>query len=224
MRWLIALMVLTSPAMAKTACTEGVCYTDEGGPVGYDHAILGDTPEWRAVTYKGQTFRFDTGFIEDIAPHVADVNGDGQPEAIVIHSDFDLGARLVVLSLPDLTVIASTRHIGAHHRWMAVAGFGDFDNDGQIEIAYVDRPHLARELVFLRLEKNQLREIARQSGFSNHRIGDRVIQSAIRNCGAGDEIVIPSADWSRLMAARIGRSEDLAANTAANLRRALVCH
>jgi hypothetical protein len=223
MRWLIALIVFSNPAMAKTACTKGVCYSDEGGPVGYDHAIMGDTPEWRAVTYQGKTFQFDTGFIEDIAPHVADLNGDDQPEAIVIHSDFDLGARLVVLSLPDLTVIASTRHIGAHHRWMAVAGFGDFDDDGQTEIAYVDRPHLARELVFLRLDGNHLRELARQSGFSNHRIGDSVIQSSIRNCGAGDALIIPSADWSRIMAARIGGAQDLAANTAANWRRALAC-
>lgn len=224
MRWLIALISLTSPAMAKTACTQGVCYSDQGGPVGYDHDILGDTPEWREVTYQGKTFRFDQGFIEDIAPHIADVNGDGQPEVIVIHSDFDLGARLVVLSLPDLTMIASTPHIGAHHRWMAVAGFGDFDGDGRTEIATVDRPHLAQELVFLRLYGNQLREVARQQGFSNHRIGDDVIQSVTRNCGAGDELIIPSADWSRILAARIGTAEDLAANSPVNWRRAVACH
>lgn len=219
MRWLIALVLLASPAMAKTACTQGVCYSDQGGPVGYDHAILGDTPEWREVTYQGKIFRFDTGFIEDIAPHIADVNGDGLPEAIVIHSDFDLGARLVVLSLPDLNMIASTPHIGAYHRWMAVAGFGDFDSDGRTEIAYVDRPHLARELVFLRLEGNQLREVARAPGFSNHRIGDSAIQSAVRNCGSGDALILPSADWSRILAARIGSAKDLSANSPANWRR-----
>ena len=223
MRWLVALILWASPLMAKTACTQGVCYTDQGGPVGYDHAILGDTPEWREVTYQGKTFRFDAGFIEDIAPHVADVNGDGQPEAIVIHSDFELGARLVVLSLPELQIIAATPHIGAYHRWMAVAGFGDFDSDGLPEIAYVDRPHLARELVFLRLESNQLREVARQKGFANHRIGDSLIQSAVRNCGKGDEIILPSADWSRILAARIGTSTDVAANTSANWRSALAC-
>ena len=223
MRWLLALILLTNPAMAKTACTQGVCYSDQGGPVGYDHAILGDTPEWREVRFQDKIFRFETGFIEDIAPHVVDVTGDGQPEAIVIHSDFNLGARLVVLSLPDLKIIAATPHIGAHHRWMAVAGFGDFDRDGRPEIAYVDRPHLARELVFLRLEGNNLREVARQKGFSNHQIGDSAIQSAVRNCGAGDEVVLLSADWSRILSARIGALMDLGANNPANWRTALAC-
>jgi hypothetical protein len=223
MRWLIALILLTSPVAAKTVCTQGVCYSDKGGPVGYNHAILGNTPEWREVSYQGNTLRFETGLIEDIAPHVADVNDDGLPEAIVIHSDFDLGARLVVLSLPDLRIMAATPHIGTHHRWMAVAGIGDFDGDGRAEIAYVDRPHLARELVFLRLEGDKLTPISRQRGFSNHRIGDQVIQSAQRNCGAGDELILPSADWSRILVARVGSAQDLGANTPANWRQILAC-
>ena len=55
MRWLIALILLTSPVAAKTVCTQWVCYSDKGGPVGYNHAILGNTPEWREVSYQGNT-------------------------------------------------------------------------------------------------------------------------------------------------------------------------
>lgn len=142
--------------MAKTACTDGLCYTDKGGPTGYNHAILGSLPEWREITFQGRSFAFAEGFIEDTAPRMADVNGDGTPEALVVHSVPNLGARLVILSLPDLREIAATPHIGRHHRWLAVIGAGDFDGDGQTEIAYVDRPHLARELVFVRVKKSAI--------------------------------------------------------------------
>lgn len=195
-------------AIANTACVDGLCYTDKGGSTGYDHAILGSLPEWREVTFQGRSFVFETGFIEDTAPRKADVDGDGMAEALVVHSRPDLGARLVVLSLPDLREIAATPHIGQHHRWLAVIGAGDFDPDGRTEIAYIDRPHLARELVFVRLKNGRLQEVDRQSGLTNHRIGDEVTRSAVRNC-AGDVLVM-SGDWQRIMAARMGQpAQDL---------------
>jgi len=209
-------------APATTACTDGLCYTDEGGPIGYVHAILGDTPEGRKVTFAGRSFAFEAGFIEDTAPRMADVNGDGAPEAIVVHSVAGLGARLVVLALPDLQIIAATPHIGMHHRWMGFAGTGDFDGDGRIEIAYVDRPHLAQQLVFLRLQGGQLIEVDRQFGLTNHRIGDAYIQSTPRPC-AGD-ILLMSPDWSRMMAAKIGAQPvDLGRFTPQAWARAVEC-
>jgi hypothetical protein len=219
---LIALLLAGSAASAKTACTDGLCYSDAGGPTGYDHAILGDTPEWREITYAGRSFAFKAGFIEDTAPRMADVNGDGAPEALVVHAVAGLGARLVVLSLPDLREIAATPHIGTHHRWMGFAGTGDFDGDGRIEIAYVDRPHLAQQLVFLRLQGGQLIEVDRQSGLTNHRIGDAYIQSTPRPC-AGD-ILLMSPDWQRIMAAKIGAQPvDLGRFTPQAWARAVQC-
>jgi hypothetical protein len=210
--WLLAFLLVAGAGQlqgqAKTACMDGLCYSDAGGPTGYDHAILGSLPEWRAVTYLGRSFAFADGFIEDTAPRMADVNDDGVDEAIVVHTRPRLGARLVVLSLPDLREIAATSPIGTYHRWLAVAGVGDFDGDGRPEIAYVDRPHLARELVFVRMEGAQLREVDRQRGLTNHRIGDEVIRAVPRPC-AGDVLVM-SADWQRIMAARIGQpAQDL---------------
>jgi hypothetical protein len=220
--WVVAACLWASAASAKTACTDGLCYSDAGGPTGYDHAILGDVPEWRHVTYAGRSFAFADGFIEDTAPRLADINGDGAPEAIVVHTRPQLGARLVALSLPDLREMAATPHIGTHHRWLAVVGAGDFDGDGRVEIAYVDRPHLARELVFVRMEGGQLREIDRQTGLTNHRIGDGDIRSIPRPC-AGDVLVM-SADWQRIMAARIGQpAQDLGPYSPTAWARAAQC-
>ncbi len=204
---LLANAVITGQAGAKTACTRGkwtLCYSDAGGPVGYDHPILGTTPEWQEITISlpKARLRFPQGFIEDTLPRIE--NLDGRPVALVVHTDLRLGARLVILSLPDLNIIAATPHIGAKHRWLAPIGIGDFDGILGDEIAYVDRPHLAQELVFLRLENGQLMEASRQSDLTNHRIGDAVISGGIRNCGAGDEVILFSTDWSQIMAARSG--------------------
>ncbi len=218
----LALLLIGSVASAKTSCTDGLCYADTGGPTGYGHAILGSLPEWREITFQGRRFAFETGFIEDTAPRMADVNGDGLPEALVVHSRPDLGARLVVLSLPDLRELAATPHIGAHHRWLAVVGAGDFDGDGRAEIAYVDRPHLAQELVFLRLQGKELVEVDRLSGLTNHRIGDGTIRSAVRAC-AGD-VLLMSGNWRRISAAKIGRiPQDLGPYSLAAWDRATRC-
>jgi hypothetical protein len=228
MRWLahligLAMALTVGAANAKSICNQGLCYKSAGAPTGYDHAILGNLPEWRDITYQGRSFRFQRGFIEDTAPRMADVNGDRIPEAIVVHSVPNLGARLVVLGLPHLNEMAATPHIGTHHRWLAVAGIGDFDGDGLVEIAYVDRPHLARQLAFVRLEDGALNEVDRQNGLTNHRIGDETIQSAARAC-AGD-VLLMSGDWQRIMAAKIGQKPlDLGRFSAPAWRLALTCN
>lgn len=163
-----------------------------------------------------------TAFLRDIAPHVADLTGDGLPEIIVVQTDLAKGARLMVLSAAG-KVLAVTDYYGQPHRWLAVAGEGDFDGDGRNEIAYVDRPHLARELVFVRLEEGQLQEVARITGVTNHRIGDSAIGGGVRNCGQGDEVIAASADWGRVIAARMGQVADLGAYSPGRMAAAMRC-
>lgn len=223
----IAVFLATASAQAKQACDQAlglkVCYTDAGGPIGYDHLILGKTPEWRDLRGPGWVLRPELGFFEDIAPHVADVNGDGQPEVIAVQTDLLRGARLIVVAA-DGQILGATAYIGQRHRWMAQAGLGDFDGDGRIEIAYVDRPHLAKELVFLRLEGAGLREIARLSGLTNHRIGDSAISGGTRHCDGKDEMILASGDWRRIFAVRIGQPpRELGRYSPAAMRAALVC-
>jgi hypothetical protein len=224
---LTALFFCTGSAEARQACDQAlglrVCYGDVGGPVGYGHDILGDTPEWTELRGPDWVLRAPGGLFEDIAPRVADVTGDGLPEVVAVQTDLQRGARLIVVSANG-KMLAATRYIGQPHRWMAQAGVGDFDGDGRVEIAYVDRPHLAKELVFLRLAGDELREVARMAGFSNHRIGDTQISGGARNCGRGDELVVASGDWSRVMAVRIGAApRDIGAYSARRMKAALAC-
>lgn len=219
--------IFIGPINAQEVCAQAdavqVCYESDGVPTGYDHAILGDTPEWTVLRIGGTRLGFAGGFFEDIAPNVADVDGKNGLEVIAIHSDFDKGARLVVMSAVG-QLIAATDFIGQRHRWFAVAGIGDFDSDGQIEIAYVDRPHLAKELVFLRLDGTRLTEVARFSGLSNHRIGENRISGGRRNCGSGDALIVASGDWTRIISVRIGQGPtDLGAYSAARMAAFMRC-
>lgn len=106
---------------------------------------------------------------------------------------------------------------------MAPAAIGDLDGDGRVELAYVDRPHLRRELVFVRLEAGQMVEIARLPGLTNHRIGEDFITSGLRDCGTGPEVVLANADWTRLVAATPRGQRDLGPFSAAAFRAALAC-
>jgi hypothetical protein len=170
----------------------------------YDHGVLGDAVEWGALDLKlsdGTRLRLtlpESRVFEDVSARVVDVDGDGSREVLVVETDLQRGASLAVYGPEGLR--AATPFIGTRHRWLAPLGVADLDGDGRIEIAYVDRPHLLRELVVARLDGNTLTEVARLGGLSNHRIGDRAISGGIRDCGGGPELVLADAAWSNLMA------------------------
>jgi hypothetical protein len=139
----------------------------------------------------------ETRVFEDVEVRLADLDGDGRPEVVVVETDLNRGAALAVYGPGGR--IAATPFIGQRNRWLAPAGIGDLDGDGRVEIAYVDRPHLRADLVILRLEGDRLAEIARLPGVTNHRIGEDFISGGLRDCGAGPELVAASPDWRRLL-------------------------
>ena len=185
----------------------------------YDHAILGDALEWSALDLTiGPCSACDPAtpplslrmtlpagrVFEDIAPRIVDADGDGRAEVLVVETDLALGARLALYD-NVATPLAATPFIGQTHRWLAPVGqgVGDLDGDGRPEIAYVDRPHLDRVLRVWRLEGGALVEVAALAGVTNHRIGEDVITGGIRSCGTGDEAIVVSADWTRIVAVRL---------------------
>lgn len=203
-RWAACLALLSAPAVA-----EGVVSARYDAPTTrYDHGILGDAVEWGALVMtdtSGKSFRVklpESRVFEDVAPRLADIDGDGDAEVLVVETDLDLGARLSIYGTEGL--IASNDFIGRSNRWLAPVGAGaaDLDGDGQVEFAYVDRPHLAKTLVILRRDGQRLVRVAVLEGVTNHRIGDADIAGGIRECGEVPEIIVASADWSRVLAVR----------------------
>ena len=206
----------------------------------YDHGILGDAVEWGtlvltvsscptcATSQRDGTVRIilpPTRVFEDTAPRLVDLDQDGKPEVIVVETDLANGASLAIYGPGGK--IAATPYLGQSHRWLAPIGAVDLDGDGQIEIAYIDRPHLTRELVILRYVNRALGEIARFPGFTNHRIGDTEISGGIRTCDQPPELILLTPDWSRLQAANFTGTHltrrDLGPNTPLTRRAALIC-
>ncbi len=196
------------PAAAEIVSADLIQPTDR-----YGHAVLGDALEWGGLRLTLADGRHEdvtlpeTRVFEDVEARLADITGDGLPEVIVVETDVALGASLAIYG-PD-GKIAATPFIGQSSRWLAPAGIADFDGDGRIEIAYVDRPHLRKELVFVRLEGDQLIEALRLPGLTNHRIGEDFISGGVRDCGQGPELILASADWTRVVQVRRGTVSDL---------------
>ncbi|MCH2065875.1 FG-GAP repeat domain-containing protein [Shimia sp. MIT910701] len=197
----VGLGLMAAPVMAEIASAR---YTDETSR--YAHGVLGDAIEYGTLelTLKdgkrlALTLPQDRVF-EDIAPRLMDMDGDGVPEVIVVESSQTGGARLAIYDETGLR--AATPHIGQRNRWLAPIGAADLDGDGHIEVAYIDRPHLAKTLRVWRFKDNQLTQVASQAGLTNHRIGEDFISGGIRDCGDDPEMITVNANWSEVMATR----------------------
>ncbi|MHC9236536.1 FG-GAP repeat domain-containing protein [Pseudooceanicola sp. 502str34] len=209
----------------------------------YPHGALGDPYEWGAMDWRtscGRTLAItlpEELVFEDTAPRLADLDGDGAPEVIVVESHRDLGARLAVWAqTPDGPLRrAATPAIGQRNRWLAPLGTADLDGDGHVELAYVDRPHLARILrVWRYLPGQGLEPVADRPGLTNHRYGETAIEGGLRDCAGEVTLVLADADWRQIMAVTLtgagqGPGQELDARpvgryTAAALEAALRCN
>lgn len=191
----------------------------------YAHGVLGDDIEYGSLVitvdnsalpkdlYAGQidhvikpfskqsviTIRLpEDRVFEDLKPRLVDIDQNGTTEVIVVESQQDTGAQLAIYNARGAK-IAATPHIGTRNRWLAPIGAADLDGDGHIEVAYIDRPHLAKTLRIWRYKNRELTEIATIPGLTNHKIGEDFISGGIRKCGTRLALVLASADWSRIV-------------------------
>lgn len=182
-----------------------------GATTRYGHGVLGDAVEageLRVRTAAGRILRHvlaDEYVFEDLAPRLADVDGDGRDEVLLVRSHRRLGAAAVLLGIRDgrLEIVAESKPIGRANRWLNPVGVADFDGDGKNEVAVVETPHIGGQLVLYAIEGRRLREVARRPGYSTHVIGSTVLDMAsildIDEDGVPD-ILLPTQDRLTLAA------------------------
>ncbi|MEO0831140.1 MAG: VCBS repeat-containing protein, partial [Pseudomonadota bacterium] len=144
----------------------------------------------------------------------------------VVESQAQTGASLVVYD--ETGKVAATPHIGTSFRWLAPIGAADLDGDGFVELAYIDRPHLAKTLRVWRFSRGKLQPVASLAGLTNHRIGEDFITGGVRDCSGQPELITADAGWQRIVATRLERgilnSSDVAPfRGQASVNRALRC-
>jgi hypothetical protein len=164
----------------------------------YTHGVLGDDIEAGTVAVLDQSGGIErelappSGVVEGIAPIVADVDGDGEPEVLVTASDADRGARLVALSESGGSLEGPA--VGTGFRWrhqLAVAPFGP---GGETEAAAVKTPHIGGTAEFYRARDGGLELVASLDGYSTHSIGSRNLDNAVAGDLDGDgrvELLVP---------------------------------
>lgn len=209
----------------------------------YAHGVLGDALEPTTLVVQtvgsaetcARTISLtldETHVFEDVAPRLVDLDGDLSHEVVVVRSHREYGAQLAVYGLgpgqAKLELRAATPYIGRRNRWLAPIGAADMDGDGAVEIAYIDRPHLAKRLRVWRFQEDELSHVADLGGLTNHRIGEPDIGGGLRECESNVEMITASGDWSRIMATRLKngqlKTRDMGPHRGrASLRRAMLC-
>jgi len=220
-RWLLRVLHKASRGAGLALCLglagqaaaqeiTGASYSDPTDR--YPHGVLGDDLEWGTlnITFRpgsGQsssTFEVvspDRLVFEDLEPRLWDITGDGSPEVVAIQSHQQFGARLLVIGVVDGQpgFLAEVPFIGTRFRWLAPVGAADFDGDGRIEVAFVDRPHLAKTLRVFEWNGSELVLDPEIADVTNHRIGEDFISSGVRDCGSGPEMVMANATRSQVV-------------------------
>jgi hypothetical protein len=178
----------------------------------YPHGAYGDRQEWAGLLFDGEVYAGHVlgreAVFEDLAPRLADFDGDCVPEVVTVESHETEGPQLAIYGVDRgrLRKIAATPHLGRRFSTLTVAGVADFDGDGDADVALVREPGGAGVLEVWGFAPGGLTRLAAAGGFSNHRHGDAALAGGVRDCGAGPELVLADADWGRILVARVDGS------------------
>lgn len=161
------------------------CETDR-----YAHGVLGDELEAGCLVVEDDMGKVHSHYLpdhqvfEDLIPRIADINGDQRNDVVLVRSDSSGGAALSVYTLSEsgkqaaIEELVATPPIGRANRWLAPVGVADFNDDGAVDIAYVQTPHIGGILKVWSIIDNDFQQIAQARGFSNHGIGSTRVSTA----------------------------------------------
>ncbi len=168
----------------------------------YRHGIMGDRieAEQLVVVVDGVFYDLildDNYVYEDIRPRLYDVDGDGALEVITIRSDVSLGAGIAIYKVTgdELVEYAHVEVIGHINNWLNIVTIDDLDDDGVVEIVWIQTPHIGGILKVAKMKAGTLEVIDVLAGYSNHGIGERNLCLSILTQQSGEKVFyVPSQD------------------------------
>jgi len=146
----------------------------------YSHGILGDRIEAAQLVVVVDSVFYELTLpndyvFEDIRPRLYDVDGDNELEFITIRSNVSMGAAIVIYKIiaNQLVEYAFVPEIGTPNRWLNLVAINDLDDDGIVELAWIQTPHIGGILKVAKIEEDTLQVLSETSFYSNHAIGER---------------------------------------------------
>ncbi len=186
------------------------------GPTGrYAHGLLGDAVEAEAITVVelGEgTLREKARFVlpadavfEDLGPVLADLDGDGRPEVLVVRSAATQGGGVLALAWRGgrLEPFAEGPTFGRPGRWVHLLGVADLEGNGRPHIVLQWAPHVGGTLQSLEVLPPRLVPRAERPGLGSHAIGSRNLEQVAMADLNGDnrpQIIGPDRQRQRLLA------------------------
>jgi len=193
--------------MAQPVAAEGIASARYEAPTDrYGHGALagGEWAELVLVLEGGAERRFalpgDMVF-EDVAPHLADLTGDGVVAAVVVESQIAQGTRLAIWG-PEGRIDAGP-FIGTTHRWLAPLGAADLNGDGRQEFAFVVRPHLDAVLSVARFGPAGFEVLAEAAGLPSHKLASPLLEGGVIDCAGRAMLLTADARWRNVVLSRL---------------------
>lgn len=146
----------------------------------YTHGIMGDKIEAEQLVVVVDSvfyeFKLPEEYVfEDISPRLYDVDGDNALEFITIRTNVFQGAGIAIYKIigEQLVEYAHVPEMGTSNRWLNIVAINDLDNDGAVELVWIETPHIGGILKVAKIKAGTLQIIAEEAQYSNHKIGER---------------------------------------------------
>ncbi len=143
----------------------------------YPHGVMGDDieAEQLVVAVEGSIYVHtleEDYLFEDLRPRIYDIDGDGQLEFITIRTQVERGAGIAIYKVinEQLVEYAYVAEIGFLTRWLNIVTMDDLDNDGVVELVWVQTPHIGGILKVAKFNGGEMTVIDEATEqYSNHR-------------------------------------------------------